>query len=300
MKKNLSAFFGSIVAALALSLLAASVGSQVVMTGGGRKIFTAGTPTASTPTFSPVAGTYTSTQSVTISATTGGVICWNTTGSPATDGSAGCTTGTLYTGAISVSTSETLYAVAGGTGYLDSSVGSAAYTLPLFTDSFSGSGALSGSWTNIGVGSFTGTCVQASGVADSSTGTNCIAFINIGGFSATSQSIQATLTGSWSGLALNMDATGKGVYYQQSPAPDKIYTLAAGVKTTLATCSGGSAGGHTIKMIVSGTTYSVYDVTASNTLLCSGSASGYSGGPGIFAYGTGGGKGTVGPVATNF
>jgi hypothetical protein len=297
--KNLSAFFGSIVAALALSLLVVSVGSQVIMTGGNRKIFSAGTPTASTPTFSPGAGSYTSGQSVTISATTGGVICWNTTGSPATNGTTGCTTGTLYSGAISVSATETLYAVAGGTGYLDSSVGSAAYTLPLFTDNFSGSGALSASWTNIAVGGFTGTCVQGSGVAYSSTGSNCIAFINSVSFSATSQSIQAALTGGWSGLALNIDASGNGVYYAQNPAPYALYTLAAGVKTSLASCSGGSAGGHTMKMSVSGTTYTVYDVTASATV-CTGTASGYSGSPGIFAYGTGSGKGTVGPVATNF
>ncbi len=87
-----------------------------------------GTPQASTPTFSPAAGTYTGTQSVTLSST-GGVICYNTTGAPATNGTSGCTTGTLYTGAITVSSSETLYAVGGGTGYTDSAVGSAAYTI---------------------------------------------------------------------------------------------------------------------------------------------------------------------------
>jgi hypothetical protein len=57
------------------------------------------------------------------------VICYNTTGSPATNGTTGCTTGTLYSGAVSVSTSETLYAVSGGTGYTDSLVGSATYTI---------------------------------------------------------------------------------------------------------------------------------------------------------------------------
>ena len=89
----------------------------------------AGTPQASTPTFSPVAGSYGSTQTVTISASTGGVICYNTTGSPATNGTTGCTTGTLYSTTVSVSSTETLYAVAGGTGYTDSAVGSAAYTI---------------------------------------------------------------------------------------------------------------------------------------------------------------------------
>jgi hypothetical protein len=85
---------------------------------------------ASTPTFSPTAGTYTGSQNVAISSSSGSaIICYNTTGSPATNGSTGCTTGTLYTGLVSVSSSETLYAVAGGTGYTDSSVGSAAYVI---------------------------------------------------------------------------------------------------------------------------------------------------------------------------
>ena len=84
---------------------------------------------AATPTFSPVAGNYSSAQSVTIStSSSGAIICWNISGSPATNGSTGCTAGLLYTGAISVSSAETIYAVAGGTGYADSTVGSAAYT----------------------------------------------------------------------------------------------------------------------------------------------------------------------------
>jgi len=90
--------------------------------------------TPAVPTFSPGAGTYSATQTVTISTVTGGaIICYNTTGSPATNGSTGCTTGTLYTGPVTVSSSETLYAVAGGTGYTDSSVGSAAYTITLLS-----------------------------------------------------------------------------------------------------------------------------------------------------------------------
>ena len=96
----------------------------------------ASNPTSGTPTFSPGAGSYSSTQSVTISATGGSVICYNTTGSPATNGTTGCTTGTLYTGAVSVSTSETLYAVSGGTGYTDSAIGSATYTISAGSPTF--------------------------------------------------------------------------------------------------------------------------------------------------------------------
>ena len=112
---------------LALLILAGTVHAQSLIVISGSK--TVGKPTSGTPTFSPGAGSYSSTQSVTISATGGSVICYNTTGSPATNGTTGCTTGTLYSGAVSVSTSETLYAVSGGTGYTDSTVASATYTI---------------------------------------------------------------------------------------------------------------------------------------------------------------------------
>ena len=104
-------------------LFASVSAAQVLMTGGKTHL------TAGTPSFSPAAGSYGSTQTVTISTVAGGVICYNTTGSPATNGTTGCTTGTLYTGTISVSSTETLYAVAGGTGYYDSAIASAAYTI---------------------------------------------------------------------------------------------------------------------------------------------------------------------------
>jgi hypothetical protein len=103
--------------------------------------FTPNTVTASVPTFAPAAGSYGSTQSVAIqTSTTGAIICYNTTGSPATNGAAACTTGTFYSGPISVPATETLYAVAGGSGFMDSPAGSAAYTIsaPSGTTTWSG------------------------------------------------------------------------------------------------------------------------------------------------------------------
>jgi hypothetical protein len=80
---------------------------------------------AATPTLSPVSGT-----SATISdGSSGAIICYNTTGAPATNGTTGCTNGTLYSGAISITSGQTIYAVAGGTGYGDSPIGSAAYQI---------------------------------------------------------------------------------------------------------------------------------------------------------------------------
>ena len=80
----------------------------------------------STPTFSPAAGTYTSTQSVTISDATSGATIYYTT-----NGTTPGTSSTEYTGPITVSSTETLEAIAVATGYTDSTVASAVYTISL-------------------------------------------------------------------------------------------------------------------------------------------------------------------------
>jgi hypothetical protein len=79
---------------------------------------------AATPTFSVPAGTYTSTQSVTITdSTTGAAIYYTTNGTTPT------TSSTLYSGAITVSATETVEAIAVATGYTNSAVASATYTI---------------------------------------------------------------------------------------------------------------------------------------------------------------------------
>ncbi len=83
-------------------------------------------PPAATPTFLPVAGTYTSAQSVTISdATSGATIYYTTNGTTPTTGS------TVYSSSspIAVSSSETIEAIATASGYSASPVGSAAYVI---------------------------------------------------------------------------------------------------------------------------------------------------------------------------
>src|ERR1039457_2716820 len=85
------------------------------------------TPTVSAPAFNPVAGTYTSVQTVAItSATAGATIHYTTDGTTPT-----ATTGALYSAPVAVNSTQTLKAIASKTGMADSTVTSALYTINL-------------------------------------------------------------------------------------------------------------------------------------------------------------------------
>jgi hypothetical protein len=82
------------------------------------------TPPAATPTFSLAAGTYTSTQSVTLTDTTTGATIYYTT-----NGTIPTTSSTVYTGPISVNTTETIEAIAAAPGYVSSQPAGTNYTV---------------------------------------------------------------------------------------------------------------------------------------------------------------------------
>ena len=92
------------------------------------------TPTAAIPTFSPAAGTYNTPQSVILSDTTSGAAIYY-----ALDGSTPTTSSTLYAGAITVSTTATIKAIAIANGYGQSGIASATFTItpPAATPTFS-------------------------------------------------------------------------------------------------------------------------------------------------------------------
>ena len=79
---------------------------------------------AATPTFSPVSGTYLTTQSVTISDTTSGAAIYYTT-----DGTMPTTSSAVYGAPILVSSSQTILAIAVVSGSPNSSIASAVYTI---------------------------------------------------------------------------------------------------------------------------------------------------------------------------
>ena len=92
---------------------------------------------AATVTFSPTGGTYTSAQAVTIGTTAPSATIYYTT-----NGSTPTTSSAVYSGPITVSSSETVQAIAVASGSSTSAAGSASYTisLPAATPTFSPAG----------------------------------------------------------------------------------------------------------------------------------------------------------------
>jgi glucosylceramidase len=84
------------------------------------------TPTAATPTISPSGGTFTGSQTVTLADTTSGASIYYTT-----NGTTPTTASSLYSAAITVPASETIEAIAVASGYTNSAVASAAFTISL-------------------------------------------------------------------------------------------------------------------------------------------------------------------------
>jgi hypothetical protein len=103
--------------------------------------YTINLPVAATPVISPGGGTYTTSQTVTITDATGGATIFYTI-----DGSTPTSNSTPYTVPLTVSQPETVRAIATGTGYTQSAVAAASFTITPATPVIAPSG---GTYTTI-------------------------------------------------------------------------------------------------------------------------------------------------------
>ena len=89
-----------------------------------------GPPKAATPTFSPVAGTYATSQAVTISTATGGAtICYTTDGGTPTASTPGTCDGLTYSSPVTLTSFQLLTAIATKTAFSNSDFGTGMYLI---------------------------------------------------------------------------------------------------------------------------------------------------------------------------
>ena len=126
-----SVYSGQITVSSSETIQAVAVAGGYANSSVASSTYTITLPAAATPTLSLASGTYTGSQTVTLGDTTAGATIYYTT-----NGTAPTTNSTVYNGAITVSTSETIEAMAVASGYANSAVASATYTINLPAPTF--------------------------------------------------------------------------------------------------------------------------------------------------------------------
>jgi hypothetical protein len=205
-------------------------------------------PQAGAPNFSPAGGTYPTAQSVTISSSTGGAfIRYTTDGSTPSE-----TAGTLYSGPVSISATSTLQALAFASGFTDSAVSSATYTIS------TGGG---GTTVSFEAESLTDTPSGATASVQTDTNSSGGKWVELAGNSvgdSISYAVPSVTAGTyqvqmkWKGntsrgiLQLSVDGTNVGPTLDQYSAAQSYPTTTFGPVTFSAT------GPHTIKLTVTG------------------------------------------------
>ncbi len=207
------------------TIKALATASGMTSSGTGSATYTIETQVA-TPTFSPAAGSYTSTQTVSISTTSPAptTIYYTTDGSDPTTSS----TRTVYSTPITVSATKTLKAYATKSGYFDSNVATAAYTI--------GSGG--GGGVGFGSGFTTGSMVL-----------NGNAAINPPALSLTTTSPTFQKGSAWFPTALNIQKFTTDFTFQLSsgsPTADGFTFAIQGNSTAAIGSTGGNLGYGTI------------------------------------------------------
>jgi len=173
------------------------------------------------PTFSVAAGTYTSSQTVSISDATAGTTIYYTT-----NGSAPTTSSSVYGGAITVSSTETLEAIAAEAGYTNSAVTSALYTISSSTlpaPSFSPAAGLY-------------TSPQGVKITDASAGATI--YYTTNGTTPTTSSTVYTGT-IWQSSTQTLEAIAVQTGYANSAVTTAAYTIAPVLPTPTFSLAGG-------------------------------------------------------------
>jgi stage V sporulation protein SpoVS len=121
-------YTGAIKVAASETIKAIAVASGYTNSAVASATYTISQPVTASPSFSPAGGTYSSVQTVSLTDKTSGAAIYYTT-----NGATPTTSSTKYTGAIKVAASETIKAIAVASGYTNSAVVSATYTINLST-----------------------------------------------------------------------------------------------------------------------------------------------------------------------
>ncbi len=232
---------------------------------------------AATPTFSVTPGTYTTVQTISISDTTPGATIYYTT-----NGATPTTSSAPYSGPITVSSSETIQAIAAASGYSTSAVASAAYTINLLaaTPTFS---VTPGTYTTVQMISISDTTPGATiyyttnGTTPTTSSTPYSGPITV----SSSETIQAIAVAS----GYSTSAVASAAYTINLPAATPTFSVTPGTYTTVQTISiSDTTPGATIYYTTNGTTPTTSStpysgpitVSSSETVQAIAAASGYS------------------------
>src|SRR5882724_6866819 len=202
---------------------------------------------AATPTFTPPAGTYATAQTVTISDTTNGVSIFYTT-----DGTTPTTASTAYTAPITVSTTQTIKAIATATGFTQSAVGSAIYTITTAaaTPTFSPAAGTYATAQTVTISDTTNGATiyyTTNGTTPTTASTVYTAPLSV----STTQTIQAIATAA----GFTQSAVGSSAYTITTAAATPTFSPAAGTYATAQTVTiSDTTNGATIYYTTNGTT----------------------------------------------
>lgn len=201
-----------------------------------------GVSSTATPVFTPVPGTYSTTQLVKITdATSGATIYYTTNGTTPT------TASTKYTTAITVSATETIKAIAVATGYTNSSVATATYTIS--------TGATTVATPTFSVVAGTYTVAKNVSVYDSTTGATI--YYTLNGSTPTTSSTKYT-----GAIAVTNSETIKAIAVKAGDTNSAVASAAYVIETAVATPTFSvAAGTYTTSKNVS-----IYDATSGATI----------------------------------